>query len=74
MPTLHVKLGPDETDLLGLLAEAHPAPLAVEDCDVIALDNLVAIRCARIGGRRVWINADGLALWATRTPTGRIRS
>lgn len=67
MMTLRVKLGPDETDLLGRLAEANPGYLLRADCDSIALGNLAAIGCAGIGGKRVWVSADGLALWATRT-------
>lgn len=68
MTTLRVKLGDDETELLGRLAAANPGYLWRDDCDTIALGNLVAIGVAGIGGRRVWISASGLALWATRTP------
>lgn len=67
MARLTVKFGPDETALLGQLADANPAHLPVDDCDPIALGNLRAIGCAGIGGRRVWISAEGLALWATKT-------
>lgn len=66
MTRLRLELGPDETELLGRLADVNPGYLKLDECDPIALGNLRAIGCAGIGGRRVWVSADGLALWATR--------
>jgi hypothetical protein len=67
MTTIRVKLGPDETDLLCLLVASHPAPLHGEDCDRIAVGNLVAIGCATRLDHFVLVTAKGIALWATRT-------
>jgi hypothetical protein len=64
MTTVKVTLGPDETELLGRLAEG---PLVVIDCDPVALINLSSIGLASISHSHVEISDDGMAAWERRT-------
>lgn len=67
MTRLPLRLGPEETTLLGRLAASSPLALPRAECDGIALGNLVMIGCAHANALHAWITEDGLALWATRT-------
>jgi hypothetical protein len=64
MTTIKVTLGPDETELLGRLAEG---PLVVMDCNPIALLNLSSIGLASISHSHVQISNAGMDAWERRT-------
>jgi hypothetical protein len=64
MTTIKVVLGPDETELLGRLAEG---PLVVVDCDPVALINLSSIGLATISHSHVEISDAGMSAWERRT-------